>query len=610
MIRCTNCNKELSPGNSFCTRCGTKIEKPAAAKASPVIMPEPEKKIKCISCGTELAPDLNFCLKCGTPIKKEAAPSRSPQQHSPTQYSPPPQTPQQRSSSQYPPHHQHSHAYTATSESNKKSFVPAIIAVAAVVVVVIVIGIVILLQSGVTSVKYEIVEGSVALGVYNQETVIIIPHGGEIIEKDGTFGGFGENSSLSLDGTTAAVLISDIDTYRFGGEGTSLYLVTDNVRFIADDVYYMLLSADGNAVIHLKDYDSETRTVELWLYSNGDNRRIARNMSVNHDFAISPDGSAIAFVTYQRGRYTGVIWRGEEIFEFGRDSSPVAVSNNAEYIYFFRNDILFVQKGIDSDHRERLGEDISHLHFNRDLSQVVFSSDGRTFISSGGNVREPLSGRLNYILTPDGTGAHSRWSFVTGIIKTIYGISNFTETFYVNMDGSVIFINRDFETSTIVRNLDIGFDVFLADDGRTITYLRRGSIFRVDGTANNATSEEIVTRDVERFVATADGRAVFFINDMNDVYFQRGMESPVRVSSNISDLWNFGLFNGDTVFFLSDGDVYYSSGERATLIRGIDGRATNVFASRPAVRIITSERDTELTFFSKDGIRFELIGRR
>lgn len=54
-MNCPKCNNKLVEGASFCTECGTKIEKQ-------------EEFIFCEECGNKLSKDSSFCTECGTKV--------------------------------------------------------------------------------------------------------------------------------------------------------------------------------------------------------------------------------------------------------------------------------------------------------------------------------------------------------------------------------------------------------------------------------------------------------------------------------------------------------------------------------------------------------------
>ena len=59
--RCENCGAPLAKGSSFCSKCGTPVNRKVF---EPI----------CPSCGKALKSGTKFCIYCGTPINADAAP--------------------------------------------------------------------------------------------------------------------------------------------------------------------------------------------------------------------------------------------------------------------------------------------------------------------------------------------------------------------------------------------------------------------------------------------------------------------------------------------------------------------------------------------------------
>lgn len=67
IVSCPNCGAELTDESSFCSKCGTKIEKPVKVQEEFV---ETEKILKCPNCQSEITEEVLFCTKCGVKLKE------------------------------------------------------------------------------------------------------------------------------------------------------------------------------------------------------------------------------------------------------------------------------------------------------------------------------------------------------------------------------------------------------------------------------------------------------------------------------------------------------------------------------------------------------------
>ena len=516
----------------------------------------------CRNCGAEVPDTMRFCASCGTQIEFGTDNARN------------------GSDDDIVPGKGRKPALNFNFNF-KKLIIPAIVLVVVIVAVIIAVNI---FMPG----KYMQTKGSVLLED-GDETVIIIPSGKNKIEE---IEGDLENGAFSMDGTAAAALIDEYDV-----EGFALYLVSDKPKLIADEVESYWFAASGDVIAYTKEYDSREGTAELWLYSGGQSKLLTSEFSYYNNCAISPDGKTLAFTTYDGERYRGALWDGKATTDLGRDVLPLAVSNGAKYIYYTRNDSFYVQKGTNDENREKLGENIRSIRANKDLTQIVFNYDSKGYISRNGGKRESLSGSIYSFILPRGAASH----YSSGV--TIYGISNFADTFYRNADDGIVHINSKYETSRVVSNVD--YLVFLADDGKTLTYLKNDRISRVDGKKASAESIQIA-RDVETYVATSDGNAVFFIDEDDEIKYIKGTGNSVTVSNDYSNE-GFTLFKGTTLFYISESELYSSAGAKGTRVSGIAGDVEYVQADMFSILVVTDDGGDTLVYRSMDGKKFDLI---
>lgn len=67
-IKCENCGADIAPNTAFCTKCGTKANRPEpAAPAAPAAAPvEANGQRLCPGCNAPVPEGNRFCTKCGT----------------------------------------------------------------------------------------------------------------------------------------------------------------------------------------------------------------------------------------------------------------------------------------------------------------------------------------------------------------------------------------------------------------------------------------------------------------------------------------------------------------------------------------------------------------
>jgi hypothetical protein len=519
--------------------------------------------MKCSKCGGEVAANLNFCGSCGNPIE---------------------------------------HTETVSSESKpfaakqkfdigilRKFIKPAIIVVAAIIVLVVAV-------NALKPSKYQ--RSSAAIYITQEEdSVVILPNGKNRTLIAGTL----VTQYHSADRRTAAVIIDEEQGASRGSQfGYSLYLIKDTPTLVSDSVSSAVISYSGGGLAYIKDVDDGFGS--LCLYSGGKNETITSDINNDSDeYVISPDGRVVAYsITDEDGETVGYYYDGKQR-ELDDGVTPIAVADGAKYVYYNRNDTLYVQRGDNADSRESLGSGAIARAFNKDLSQCLYVRSERAYISRHGAKGTDLAGILRFpqMLLPDGIMR----------IGNIIGVSSFADTYYQDYDFTdsgyserVRHINRNFEDDgIIVRN---ALQTSLASDGKTITYLRNDAVYKIDGSKANAEAVELVEENVTRLFATDKGNAVFFVNEDDEVYFQKGTGKPVQVGDYGSD---FSLFNGNTLFYVSDDELYVTSGEKAKRIGSFDGDVLAVTASFFQVRVESSDGAESFTYLSTDGKSFDLV---
>jgi WD40 repeat protein len=537
--------------------------------------------IRCSACGSDIPTTMKFCTSCGTAVE---APPQAPQDfgQAPQDYG---QAPQDYGVGMPSP--------PAAKPFDIMMFVRKYmkLGIAAVAAIILIIVAVVVFSPD----KYELAKRSMFV-VPGDEMAIVTPSNKAKIEIRGNH----ISDSVSMDGRAAAVLVREIgDSWSDGG---TLYIVKDRAQKVAEGVNSYWFSASGNGIAYTVNESGSN--AELWHYINGRNTRVTGEFYIYGGCAVSPDGKTLAYATYNGDTIQGFTWSNNRANSVGRDGRssrdvlPRAVSNGGRFIYFERDGTLFVQRGNNEDRRERLGDGARLAYANKDLSQVIFNFDGRSFISRSGGSREGLSGRVYGFILPDGAAVFSSPSV------TILGVSDFSNTFYENSDNNLVRISNRYETSNVVRNID---GAYLANDGKTLTYLRNGRISRVNGTSREPQPHEVVS-DVTRFIATADGGAVFYLDIDGDIYYQKGRGRPVLVSNDFRG-WNFGLFKGNTLFYVADSELFSSTGRRGQRVSGFTGDVQYVFADKFTVMVQVRDVREILFYRSMNGRRFELIYR-
>ncbi|MDR1689950.1 MAG: zinc ribbon domain-containing protein [Clostridiales bacterium] len=501
--------------------------------------------------------------------------------------------------------------------------------------------------------KYGQVKGSISFVPGEGEvTVYTNGNGKESMEGQLAIGSTTE-PQWNLDGTTAAFMVGDAEgNWSSEHETYTLYTVTDELQMIDEEVLNFMLSATGDAVVYVKEFDSGEKTAELWLYSGGKKTMISDEYYalfegifqgvyleyVDTNYVVSPKGDAVSYLAYNDGgSHTNFIWDGKAQ-ELGEDIKPFAISDGAKYVYYRKWDGFYAQKGTNKETAQEIGVNGDHYHANADLSQMVFSCEDGTYIVRNGGEKELLSNSRTEagFVVPYGTALRNEGQL------TMYSISNFEDTFYISTtwyggaDGfDVYHINGKYKADVAAR---ANGQIYLADDEKTLIFDNKKGIYKVNGMLNNPEKEEcLVEDDVAYFFPTVNGESFFYESDDDEILYQKGKGKSVLVSDEIESYsgnssqfdglsyntsqWynsayissrgdvmkNYRMFQGDTLFYSIDEKLFSSSGKEGEPV-DIDG-IVDSFTADPFNVFVYSEYDRydERYYHSSDGKDFDIV---
>jgi len=420
----------------------------------------------------------------------------------------------------------------------------------------------------------------------------------------------------SMDGSKAVILTD----HNHNDGGTLWFVTTREATRIKDGVFDYFLATSGNGVALITDRNGNTGDLYLHNTSSMNTSRIAEEIELNQGkIVISPDGRSVGYVgefDNDSNEFTGYVSiNGGSPERLSENSYAIAISNGGRlryYVNYSRGSTteasLHVQRrGCSESERltPRMSRNEMFLQLNYDYSEAIFHIDRRAHLSRNGGERERISSRSIVIVLPDNAMQHGR----VGLF--VLGVRSFTNTTVLTAGERLEFLNRHFETQRISGINRVG-DVVISDDATSLVYIdeRRGTLLRVSTTNENADSTELA-RDASSLVASSDLNVVYFVNDMNELWFVRGNREPSRIAEDVDSRW--GAFNRLTIFeqrafFISDyvsingGDLYYSNNGRSR--QRIARDVTRVWSTPTSVFYETTDGEI---FRSNDGSNFSLV---
>jgi hypothetical protein len=105
---------------------------------------------------------------------------------------------------------------------------------------------------------------------------------------------------------------------------------------------------------------------------------------------------------------------------------------------------------------------------------------------------------------------------------------------------------------------------------------------------------------------TSNGKAVYYYNSDDEVYYQRGKGKSKLIGE--SDGGSFDIYKGKTLYWVEDGELKRSkSGGKAKTVGDFDGDVDYIFIEYKFIEAHTSDDDDSFLYLSKNGKKFELV---
>ena len=372
-------------------------------------------------------------------------------------------------------------------------------------------------------------------------------------------------SKLSLDRTKGVVMTD----YSNSG-GTLWFVTTSKSTKIADDVTYGFAFSDsGNAVAYMTDLDSKNGVAALYLYNTA-TKKITKlsDEAVLGSVCISPNGKSVGYASdYKRdeNKMSGYISIDGKIAEkLGDNAFAQAISNGGKYVYYAKlskdssSASLWVKSGRNDT---KLMSEVVDDNFilNMDYSQLIFNIDGKAYVSQNGKEREQIcKSGISVFLMPHGTQS------VYSNGATVYGVSSFKNTLAMSGDG-MVYINNKFASAKISGSTTSTSYVSVSTDGKTLIYISGSGVLASINPSKPDADKKEIGKKVQSFVASSDGKTVYFVNEDKEMYYSKGGGKAVKVSDDVYSDSLAMSSNGSMVFFLADysykngGTLYYSS---------------------------------------------------
>ena len=222
------------------------------------------------------------------------------------------------------------------------------------------------------------------------------------------------------------------------GTGRLIFFDGKTVKEIASNVICFRVSCAGNTIAYLIDSKKDNQSGKLYIYSREKDAPKLLDASAGVHFALSPSGSAVAYMTYDEEAGTNSWQVKKRVGEqppvlLGENMYPVALSDDGVLVYAISvcvsDDGTLSQNGLvvfKENESRVLGEAIyvyseryrsATLNFNEDCSQVLFDNNDGIFFSRDGEAATLLNSSV-YLMRPKSILKDDSYSIDKGLSDT------------------------------------------------------------------------------------------------------------------------------------------------------------------------------------------------
>ena len=419
-----------------------------------------------------------------------------------------------------------------------------------------------ILKDKLTSVFYEL--SSHAIQVYSTgDKTLILNRKGEAVHSFDQF----IYTQYSSDKSAAMIYLmkpnesGNFEQYYVNEEDSKLLSNINSVFEMSADGRYLFYSLRlPNNRFGLYQYDRKTKKEYLLIETKDKQFGVVK---------VSPDGKTLTYtliptelnVNDSNDIETFLMKEGKDPESLGEDKVVMAVSNNAEYLYFcdYENNTLT------SLYARYKGEDVKLLDYfnmnynwiNEDYSEMLYSDGSDTYLYHKGDKVITIAGtEAIEILLPYQYQSYiqSERLFVT------YNSKTFLDKLIRCSDGTVRRINKKGEAERICR-VDPESQIALSSDGDSLLYTTsEGSIQKVSDISGKCRETDLVDQ-MNSFITTADLSQVYYLIG-DELFYKEGNNEAIKISEGVNYLMSNGDYTG--AFFQTDiqgeeGVLNYSS---------------------------------------------------
>ena len=205
---------------------------------------------------------------------------------------------------------------------------------------------------------------------------------------------------------------------------------------------------------------------------------------------------------------------------------------------------------------------------------MIFQADGKWYATVKGGEKIKLTSDYGFHIMNYQYAATFSSDFDSYSGVTTYPTGDLRNCF-VALDSDIAWMNNKWELTKAAKDVD---EAYVSADGKTLVFLKdNGKLQKV--TSKKLDKPVELAEDVWSFMTTSDCACVYFINDDDELFYQKGTGKAKKISDDVDG----GIVTiGDIYLFSSDDELYSSKngGKKVKIsdeIHDLDMTATAIY---------------------------------
>lgn len=377
----------------------------------------------------------------------------------------------------------------------------------------------------------------------------------------------GKAIALSTDAESVSNYTSSIDgkVTVFTSEGVLYAVKGKKTVELAEDVASYTLSLYGDYVVYTEKDDGETS----YYHCKVSNGKATEMFECSDDeflvcYAISPNGKNVAYVTVDE-EYEGTLYyfNGKKSTKITkRNVAVVGLSDGGKYIYCVEESksgktslISYNKNGketkIDScDYNDG-------FCFNLDASEIMFMSNGKTYVSVKGKEPIKVASSDLELLTPAGVFDSHEISEVS----YFYPVETLFNHVYVSGNAAYFVSKKESKNIKLVK----GSDFTLDSSAQYLYYMDKEDLMVLQISKGEKAEDKakLIAEEAYFYIVTSDRKLVYYADEDRELYAVNGKKGGKSKKVSSDELLAPPVIDrNDVVYYNADESVYAVKGKK------------------------------------------------